>query len=719
MRADSSPSDAPQTLVALVGTSPTPPLLSALTFAPPRLVLVHSADTLGRAERIAKMARRLCPRIEHTELFDLGRDVYDFRSVDGRFAGLLPTLGGAWRLCYTGGTKVMGIAAVLRHLDLFPEQHHWRSYLDATTDALRFTDGSVHPGGPDSSTLTTTDLAKLHQVDLHPAEPSARPDEGAELEARVLALFRDQLSGIPDSEVIGNQIMPDPGAPEQSIGDFDLIVRYRHRILCVEVKKDPDRIPGAAGWAVTKAKRAFGSATRVLLVHDGEPGACSRFRIADYDPELNGAPLHVRARAELEGEFHTARDLLEGFFLPRHGSTPPDPVQAPVPAQPPGDHPGHNDGPLLLMGVGGSRLGVLAAAHAYRPSQTVLLHTPQSEREVAGLAPAVCHTLFAAENPDEFKALRRRQLPARLRRYRNRVKFGHTAVDASDAARVAALAHAKIDQYASGDTPVVADVTTGTKAMSTGLALAAHARGGCVTYLSPVTRRVSCHAHGPVGSSGVAAVDWSSVLRGYTPLAVPLTGRIHHQLAEEQVDTDLLDSAAAVLREHAGEQGHTPTVWVDGTVLADSAESPLARRSVDQRPTLVVTVADRAVGLTAPCWSRRQRLTPGDWAHAVFAATMRLNAACGVAGLTLALHRPGEGSVRRALDLVDWLAWTETSSEEISGAESQARHGRNPRTATEEITGHEESLRPKVVSATPGTPEFRAALTAHLRGLGV
>lgn len=718
MRASPSPEEAPPTLIALVGTSPTPPLLTALTFDPRRLVLVHSADTLRRAERIAEIARRSCPRIEHTELFDLGRDVYDFRAVDRRFADLLPTLGGTWRLCYTGGTKVMGVTAVLHHLDLFPERHRWRSYLDATTDTLRFTDGSVHPGGPDSSALRTIDLAHLHHVDLRPAELPARPDEGAALEARVLALFRERLSGVPGAEVTGNQLMPDPRTPAQSIGDFDLIVRYRHRVLCVEVKKDPDRVPGAAGWAVTKAKRAFGSATRVLLVHDGEPGACSRSRIADYDPELNGAPLYVRARSELEEVFRTARDLLEEFFLPRNGATPSDPVEAPVRAGR-GDHPGSDDRPLLLMGVGGSRLGVLAAAHAYRPSLAVLLHTPQSEREVAGFAPAVCHTLLAAENPDEFNALRRRQLPARLRRYRNRVKFGDTAVDAADVARVAALAEAKIDQYSPADTPVVADVTTGTKAMSTGLALAAHARGGCVTYLSPVTRRVSCHAHGPVGSSGMATVDWSTVLRGYNPLTVPLAERIHRSVTEEQVDAHLLDSAATVLRDHAEEQGHKPTVWVDGTVLADSAESPLARHSVDRRPTLVVTVADRAVGLAAPRWSRRQRLTPGDWAHAVFAATTRLNAVCGVAGLTLALHRPGEGSVHRALDLVDWLAWADPAPEETSDAAAEERHGRNPRAASEEITGHEESLRPKVISATPGTSEFHAELAAHLRALEV
>ncbi|MFD0776606.1 hypothetical protein ACFQZ2_21960, partial [Streptomonospora algeriensis] len=45
--------DTPATLVVLAGTSPTPALLAALTFAPRRLVLVHSSDTARRAARIA------------------------------------------------------------------------------------------------------------------------------------------------------------------------------------------------------------------------------------------------------------------------------------------------------------------------------------------------------------------------------------------------------------------------------------------------------------------------------------------------------------------------------------------------------------------------------------------------------------------------------------------------------------------------------------------
>ncbi|MFD0804444.1 nuclease-related domain-containing protein, partial [Streptomonospora algeriensis] len=134
-------------------------------------------------------------------------------------------------------------------------------------------------------------------------------------EARVLALFRRRLARVPGAEVLGNRVMPDPRSERGSIGDFDLIVRYRHRVLCVEVKRDPSHIPDAAGWTLTKAQRAFGGAARVLFVHEGAKGDCSIEQIAAYDPELSGAPLHVRSFGELSSrDFGSARRLIESFF---------------------------------------------------------------------------------------------------------------------------------------------------------------------------------------------------------------------------------------------------------------------------------------------------------------------------------------------------------------------------------------------------------------------
>ncbi len=725
--------DAPATLVALAGTSPTPALLSALTFAPRRLVVVHTGDTARRAADIAATARDLCPRIRETLLFDIGRDAYDFAAVGRGFDALVPALADPWRLCYTGGTKVMSVHAVLRHLRRFPDRHDWRSYLDATSETLRRTDGSHHPGGIDSGALTIDALARLHGITLRPGDRLAdqrawlrgRPVDlgpGDLAEARVLDLFRRRLRGVPGTEVAGNRIMPDPRSPRESIGDFDLIVRYRHRVLCVEVKTDPSHIPDAAGWTLTKAQRAFGGAARVLFVHDGDKGECSIEQLAAYDPELSGAPLHVRALTELDRDFPTAEHLVQGFFpaaSARRGAPagpPPPPVPAPGPGggPAPGGHPGPDAAPLLLLGLGGSRLSVLAAARACRPARTVMLFTRQSEKEIGALDLAVRRALFAAEDPDAYRATPRRRLASRLRRdgLPDRVKFADAAVDGADAAEVAARARAKIDQYGGG-TPVIADTTTGTKAMSVGLALAAHERGGCVTFVSPLTRRVSCHTHGVVGSHGPAAVDWPIVLRGYRLLTGPVADALA-PVAARQVDAGLLDAATAQVAELTG--GHDVAAWVDRTVTADAP--PLPQYSAPQRPTVILTVADRALGLSAPRRRRLRHFTTdgvhreqdvgaGGWAHDVFAAATLLNVRCGMAGLTLALHRPGDGDPARALDLIDWYAWWRDGTRGHPGTGAPA----------EEITGHEDTRRPRVVSAEPGTPAFRRDLAAHVTAL--
>ncbi|GAA4913466.1 CRISPR-associated protein [Streptomonospora salina] len=749
--------DTPATLVVLAGTSPTPALLAALTFAPRRLVLVHSSDTARRAARIADAARRLCPAVEVARRFDVGGDVFDFHAVAARFAALDADLRGDWRLCYTGGSKVMSAHAVLAHAERFPGRHRWRSYLDATSETLRFTDGSRHGAGIDSSALTAAELGRLHGVELRPGDRAGaqeawlRGDDvattlttGDTAEARVLALFRRRLARVPGAEVLGNRVMPDPRSPRESIGDFDLIVRYRHRVLCVEVKRDPSHIPDAAGWTLTKAQRAFGGAARVLFVHEGAKGDCSLEQIAAYDPELSGAPLHVRSFTELSSrDFGSARRLVESLFpaappppaasgtapapaAPETGgptAAPPEPPHAPAPdaGGAGGPCPAGPDGgaaPLLLTGLGGNRLPVLAAARAFLPGRAVMLFTRQSEKELSALDSSVRRALLAGEEPEEFQRLNRRRLAQRLRRdgYPDRVKFAEAAVDAADVADAAARARAKIDLYRTPGAPVVADITTGTKAMSTGLALAAHERAGCVVYISPLTRRVSCRTHGPVGHHPPAAVEWRHLLRGYRFLGGPLSEAVDPGIAAHQIDAPLIDAAAEQVRALAA-----PTevaAWVDETAVAGAA--PLPQYSAPQRPTVVLTAADRALGLSAPRRTRLRHFTArdrhveqdtgaGGWAHDVFAAAALLNVRCGTAGLTLALHRPGEGDPARALELIDWFSWWRADGG-AGGADGSAP-------PAELITGHEDTRRPRVVSADPGTAAFRTALQDHLSAL--
>ncbi|MDS1270697.1 hypothetical protein RIF23_10340 [Lipingzhangella sp. LS1_29] len=70
----------PETLLALVGTSPLPPLHAALEFRPRKLVLAHSSDTRWRAVRIRAAAREH-GGISDVELRDLGAQVSDFQAV--------------------------------------------------------------------------------------------------------------------------------------------------------------------------------------------------------------------------------------------------------------------------------------------------------------------------------------------------------------------------------------------------------------------------------------------------------------------------------------------------------------------------------------------------------------------------------------------------------------------------------------------------------------
>ncbi|MBX9387148.1 CRISPR-associated protein, partial [Streptomonospora halotolerans] len=388
----------------------------------------------------------------------------------------------------------------------------------------------------------------------------------------------------------------------------------------------------------------------------------------------------------------------------------------PADTAPPGDGPAPAPRPLLIMGLGGSRLSVLAAVRACLPARAVLLFTRQSEKELSALDSAVRRALFAAEDPDSFRSVNRRRLAARLRRdgYPDRVKFAEAAVDSADVADVAARARAKIDQYRPARAPVVADITTGTKAMSIGLALAAHERGGCITYVSPLTREVYCRTHGPVGRHSPAAVEWRLLLRGYRFLSGTLAEAIAPDIAARQVDAPLIDAAAAEVRALAA--GHEVAAWVDETVTAGAP--PLPQYSAPQRPTVVLTVADRALGLSAPRRTRLRYFTSGGahqeqdvgaggWAHDVFASAALLNVRCGTAGTTLALHRPGDGDPRRALDLIDWFSWWRGTGHDADDTAPPA----------DRITGHEDTRRPRVVSADPGTPRLRAALAAHLSAL--
>lgn len=687
--------DSPRAAVVLVGLNPTPALLSSLTLPADHLALVASDGTLPLARRVAAAVERLS-RPESVTVVSVGPDPHDFGPITDTLAALHRAGGGEpWYLDYTGGTKVMSVAAALLHERELPETRHpgarsWRHYLDPAHDRLRTADGS-HPGRPlVSEGVDLRTLAELHgahwlrdrdpepvrllvqggQQALRARFPDLSPAvrRGVVAEGRILSHLLRHTRRHPDTEVVGPRQVADPRHPGGSIADFDVVVRYRHRVLCVEAKTRSEDVAARAGWTVAKARRVFGAAVQVLFVCSGPADPGLRERVTSYSPALASRNVHVWNLEDLLSRLTSFEDVRRAFFP---GVGPPRPSAAgsgacagaaePPALPPPGRHPGTDDRCALVTSLGGSRLGTLSAVHAHRPLHALVLSSRQSVRD--GMRESAARTLRAAELPGAAPAD-----AARLRKegYRDRVRFTPEPVDGSDADAVAAVAHAWIvrEQAADPPPPVIADITTGTKAMSLGLALAARRAGACATYQLARRRSVVCLVHGERPLRGRASVDWPLVLPGYVPLA-DVTGpgaslnRAVCPQAGDQVDTVVLDAArTALVRAASGPVG----VWADAS-LTDPEECLTAQ----ERPSLVLTFDDRAVGLTAPGWRRRRvpggptrAVGRGAWAQSVFAATMHLNTRCDVAGKVVALTRP-QGDVSRAIELVDWICHADPS----------------------------------------------------------
>lgn len=683
--------DEPSAAVVLVGQNPTPALSASLTLPVDHLFLVCSDGTVPVARRVAEAVGRLREK-RVVRVLSVGPDPHDPEAVTALLDRVRDALAGRpWHLDYTGGTKVMSVAAALHHERSLPSRAHGlRHYLDPHSDP---------PGrlGVDLATLAAIHGARWEERrdpapvrrylgggedalrEAYPRLPAGELN-GVIAEGRVLAHLRRLTGARPDTEVLGARRVVDPYRSGGSIADFDALLRHRHRVLCVEVKSRAEDVIARAGWTVAKSRRVFGGATQVLFVYTGPVVDDLRERITAYNPALSARNVHVwHADALLERV--TSFDALCKAFLPAldggRGAVPATPVPlAPSPGPP--DHPGPEQGPLLVTPLGGSRLGALTALHAHRPSRTLVLPSKQSLR--ANVREAAARTLFAVENPG---------LPApdadalRAEGYRDRVRLAADPVNGFDPEAVAATVGEWIGRERDGQRPVVVDFTTGTKAMSLGLTKAALNGGACATYQLARDRSVVCLLHGRHRLRGRAGPDWSLVLSGYEPLASDLAEVVEGPVLDE-VEVELLDLVARGL---SGAASGPCRVWWDPS-LADGSTFLTAR----ERPSLVLAFDDRAVGLAAPSWRRRRtpggprrEVSPGGWAQSVFAATTHLGVRCDVAGTLLALTRPGR-DVTRAGELVDWIA--ESTSE---GAGDQGIRFGDP-------------TRPLVVEVDPSAP---------------
>lgn len=653
--------DEPSAAVVLVGQNPTPALLASLTLPVDHLFLVCSDGTVAVARRVAVAVERLREN-RAVRVLSVGPDPHDPDAVTALLDRVREALAGCpWHLDYTGGTKVMSVAAALHHeRSLPPEAHRLRHYLDPHRDP---------PGALGVDLATLAGIHGAHWEERRDPAPVRRYLGGGEdalrrayprlptgelngviAEGRVLSHLRRLTGGRPDTEVLGARRVVDPYRPGGSIADFDALLRHRHRVLCVEVKSRAEDVVARAGWTVAKSRRVFGGATQVLFVYTGPVVDDLRERITAYNPALSARNVHVW-HAKAFWERVTSFDALCKAFLPAldtgHGTSPATPVPL-APAAGPPHHPEPEQGPLLVTPLGGSRLGALTALHAHRPSRTLVLPSRQSLR--ANVREAAARTLYAVERPG---------LPTpdadtlRAEGYRDRVRLAADPVDGFDPEAVAAVAGEWIDRERDGERPVVVDFTTGTKAMSLGLTKAALNGGACATYQLARDRAVVCLRHGRHRLRGRAGPDWSLVLSGYEPLASDLAEVVDGPVLDE-VEVELLDLVARRLSTAASGPCQ---VWWDPS-LADDTAFLTAR----ERPTLVLAFDDRAVGLAAPAWRRRRtpdgprrEVSPGGWAQSVFAATTHLSVRCDVAGSLLALTRPGR-DVTRAGELVDWIA---------------------------------------------------------------
>ncbi|MFD6097266.1 CRISPR-associated protein [Nocardiopsis flavescens] len=704
--------DTPRVAVVLVGRNPTPALLSSLTLPADRVVLLCSDGTRTPAERVAAALARLAPD-RAVSVEGVGPDPHDPAGVAAALERVHRAHGTAPRhLDYTGGTKVMSVAAALYLGAPAPGQAAPRfHYLDPATDLLRSADPAEPPLPLADAGIDLGVLAGIHGArwlsDREPATvraalrggarglreafPGLHPTEvrGVVNEADVLRHLRHITRGRDGVEVLGPRRVADPRHPADSIADFDALVRFRHRVLCVEVKSGPEEVVARAGWTVAKARRVFGNVAKVLFVHTGPAVPGLRERVAAHNPALNSSQVQVWSLDDLRARLSDGEALHRAFFP--GGAVPARPASAAPPADRPAQAPAPvcavtaaPAAPILVTALGSSRLGLLSAVHAHRPERALLLSSHQGMR--AGVREAAARALYAAEHPGA-------PLPdaegLRACGYRDRIRFAADPVDGFGAGAVADAAHDWIGRMRGEDPgrPVVVDVTTGTKAMSLGLALAARRSGACVACQVVRDRRVVCLTHGGAAVQDRAVVAWSLVLDGYAPLVGPLADAVCEQ-GSAQVDVPLVAAAAEhMVRAAGGPVG----VWVDGS-LADPATADTAR----ERPAVVLTFDDRALGLAAPSWSRTVRsgavrkVSRGAWAQSVSAATGHLNLRCDVAGKVMALTRPG-GDVGRAAELVAWITQEEPDG---SGGGADGAAG----------WGFGDPQRPVLVVADPGAP---------------
>lgn len=202
--------DGPDVLVATVGLSPLPVALAILTLDCPEVILAHTTATEPVADRIVqvlapiRIARNLPAAFE---LVDCG-DGDDLAATVTRFTALTDRIGDrGFRLDYSGGTKVMTVAAVVAHMD----HHHarglpdrggqWRTWIDDIYGTLVPGSARAEHRPVDASALTTELIASLHGMQLRNfsrCTPAPAPDWSTLIEETIDLLKYADVADDPD-----------------------------------------------------------------------------------------------------------------------------------------------------------------------------------------------------------------------------------------------------------------------------------------------------------------------------------------------------------------------------------------------------------------------------------------------------------------------------------------------------------------------------------------
>lgn len=344
-----NPAGVPHLMVATVGTSPLPIVLSARTIAPRTLVLVHTDATksvLGPIETALKGTATAIVRLH----CGAGTHFHPtYQTMHDGLEKLLPTHdGGLFLLDYTGGTSVMVAVAVALHIELHGRDlPALRMYVDDTAGTLVGDNGThhhitAHPTLTETAALHGFVLAGSFGTPAGQTSAAAVIDPDAVEEGRgEVARRRQGGTGVSDVPILrkalarnlvhitvtGERLDPDgtekimaddagkaghalelvtvaalmrhrwdeiaydvtvkdPNGGKDNLLQFDAVARSGHRILAVEVKTSQNDLIHTAGSRLAGATLTFGGLTRMLSVCAASTSEADRAQ-RDWAPVLS------------------------------------------------------------------------------------------------------------------------------------------------------------------------------------------------------------------------------------------------------------------------------------------------------------------------------------------------------------------------------------------------------------------------------------------------